>query len=44
MRIYEYSVYNVFDTKCGDIYVFNRILRDLINDTVVLSRVPKIYS
>jgi hypothetical protein len=44
MKINEYIVYNIFDYECDDIYVFNKILRRLINDTVVLSKVPKVYS
>lgn len=44
MRINEYTIINKIDEECNDIFVFNKILRNLINDTVVLSRVPKVYS
>lgn len=44
MKFDDYIVFTLFDNHHNDIFVLNKILRNLIDNTVVLSKVPKVYS
>jgi hypothetical protein len=44
MKFNDYTVFTLFDNNYNDIHVLNKILRALADNTIVLSKVPKVYS